>query len=79
MPRRSVSKSACKTLGKNIERLRLRKNLSMNKAAEKFGMSCSMLSLIEAGKRAPSLAMLIRIRRNIGADWNLILEAVSDA
>ncbi len=55
-------------IGAKIAKLRLKKNLTMEKLAYENDISKGYLSEIESGKRLSSLAMLERIATALDAD-----------
>jgi transcriptional regulator with XRE-family HTH domain len=58
-----------KQFGQNVVRLRSEAGLTQEQLAEKTGISSRYLQSIEAGKRWPSLGVLVQLRRSLGCDW----------
>ena len=55
---------------------RIRRGISMNRLAEKSGLSQSMISLLERERRNPTLDTLLRIANALDVDlWKLIKRA----
>ena len=59
-------------LGKTIKRIRGLRELSQCKLAERAGVTGSTISLLEAGKRAPSLKVLEQIAKALRCSVFLI-------
>ena len=57
-------------LGRNVSRLRKSLNLTQEALAEKLDLSTRHVQSIEGGVRVPSLAVLTRLRKVLGCDWN---------
>ena len=57
-------------LGRNVSRLRKSLNLTQEALAEKLDLSTRHVQSIESGVRVPSLAVLTRLRKVLGCDWN---------
>ena len=60
-------------IGKNIQELRKRINLSLDGLSGMCGVSKAMLSKIEQGKVNPTLAVLWKIARGLGVDFSTLL------
>ncbi|WP_052078420.1 helix-turn-helix domain-containing protein [Spirochaeta lutea] len=60
-------------VGPTIRTLRTRQNLSLAELAARCGVSKSMISQIESGKTNPTLAMIWKIARGLGADIQMLL------
>jgi transcriptional regulator with XRE-family HTH domain len=56
--------------GKNIARLRARRDLTQEKLAEKIGVSARYFQSVEAGEYLPSLPTLARLKFALRCDWN---------
>lgn len=65
-------------LGARLRRLRLARGLSQQQLAGE-DMSPSYVSLVEAGKRVPTQAVLDRLAQRLGCDVNLLVEGVARA
>ena len=59
-----------KRFGRNVARLRSRRNLTQEELAEKFGVSPRYLRSVEAGEYYPSLPTLARLRATLRCDWH---------
>lgn len=59
-----------KRFGRNVARLRSRRNLTQEDLAEKTGVSSRYLRSVEAGEYYPSLPTLSRLRAVLRCDWN---------
>jgi transcriptional regulator with XRE-family HTH domain len=59
-----------KRFGRNVARLRSRRNMTQEQLAEKIGVSPRYLRSIEAGTYYPSLPTLARLRAALRGDWN---------
>ena len=62
-------------LGPRLRRLRQERGLSQTQLAD-AGMSPSYISLLEAGKRAPTQAVIQRLAERLGCDPQLLTEGV---
>ncbi|MDX1922161.1 MAG: helix-turn-helix transcriptional regulator [Alphaproteobacteria bacterium] len=54
------------TLGENIKKYRLALDLSQEELADKCGFDRTYISMLERGKRNPSLINLIRLAEGLG-------------
>ncbi|MCI0542000.1 MAG: helix-turn-helix domain-containing protein [Verrucomicrobiales bacterium] len=59
-----------KRFGRNVARLRSRRNLTQEELAEKIGVSSRYLRSVEAGEYYPSLTTLARLHAALRCDWN---------
>lgn len=57
-----------------IKTLRKHKGLTQAELAERSGIQQSMLSLIESGKRTPSVRSAQRIAAALGVEWTKFFE-----
>ena len=55
--------------GKNLARLRGRRNLTQEKLAEKAGTSARYIQSVEAGEYFPSLPTLARLKSALRCTW----------
>jgi transcriptional regulator with XRE-family HTH domain len=55
--------------GRNIASLRVRRNLTQEKLAEKMGASARYLQSLEAGEYFPSLPTLVNLRAALRCHW----------
>ncbi|MEU3529928.1 XRE family transcriptional regulator [Streptomyces sp. NPDC038707] len=53
-------------LGSRIQELRLRQSLTLQEVADRAGVSVSMLSSVERGRKAPTVLVLARIAEGLG-------------
>src|SRR5437868_498588 len=60
------------TVGEAIRSLRLATGLMQREVAERVGISASMLSLVEADKREPSISVLRAIGRALGVPTSVL-------
>ena len=65
-----------KRIGRRIRQERLRRNLTMQRVADRAGMSASQLSQVELGKNAASIAALVRIAKALGLRVSKLLSDV---
>lgn len=57
-----------------LKEKRINLNLTMKQAAEKAGISESMYSLIESGKRHPSVKKAKKLGEILSVDWTVFFE-----
>jgi transcriptional regulator with XRE-family HTH domain len=57
-----------------LKKERIRRGISMNRLAEKAGLSQSMVSLLERGMRTPTLDTLLRISAALNVDLSKLLK-----
>jgi XRE family transcriptional regulator, regulator of sulfur utilization len=62
-------------LGPTIKKLRLASGLSQDEVARQAGISVSFLSLVERGKREPTLTVLRRLARSLDIPFGVVLAA----
>ena len=65
-----------KQFGQNIIRLRNETGLTQEKVAEKTGISWRYFQSIEAGKRWPTIVVLMRLKAALGCDWAAIFDGL---
>ena len=58
-----------KEFGQNVTRLRAASSLTQEKLAETIGISWRYFQSIEAGKRWPSIGVLIALRNSLKCEW----------
>ncbi len=56
-----MTNSSISNVKENVRKYRLERNLSQDKLAEMVGVTVEYISLIERGKRSPSLKRLYKI------------------
>lgn len=59
-----------KRFGRNVARLRSRRNLTQEALAEKISVSPRYLRSVEAGEYYPSLPTTARLKNALRCDWN---------
>jgi transcriptional regulator with XRE-family HTH domain len=64
-------------IGKNIQRIRMRGNLTLNVLSERSGVSKAMLSQIESDKVNPTVATVWKIAKGLGVDLHDLLDTES--
>ena len=74
IPRSSLA--ANKRLGRNISRLRQNAGLTQDKFAELLEITPRYLQKLENGMHAPSLPILINVRKKLGAGWAELLDGL---
>jgi len=57
-----------------LKKQRIRRGISMNRLAQKSGLSQSMVSLLERGMRTPTLDTLLRIAAALDVDLSKLLK-----
>lgn len=60
-----------------LKEIRKAQNLTMKQVSERSDISESMLSLIESGKRTPSVRSAQRIAAALGVEWTKFFETSS--
>ncbi|MEI9896744.1 MAG: helix-turn-helix transcriptional regulator [Chthoniobacter sp.] len=66
---RRLSAKHLKEFGQNVTRLRAGTGLTQERLAEKIGISSRYFQSIEAGKRWPSIGVLIALRNSLKCEW----------
>jgi len=66
-------------IGRNIQKLRSKRNLTLNVLSEKSGVSKAMLSQIESNKVNPTIATVWKIAKGLDTDLQNLLETNSEA
>jgi transcriptional regulator with XRE-family HTH domain len=59
-----------RALGKNLNRVRVGTGLTQEKVAEKADISLRYIQWLEAGKRNPSIATLVRLQKVFGCSYD---------
>lgn len=67
------------TIGECIRTLRASAGLKQHELAARAGVSASMLSLIESGKREPTIPMLRSVAGALGVPANVLFAAALDS
>jgi transcriptional regulator with XRE-family HTH domain len=65
-----------KRLGKNIAKYRGRMRFSQEELAERAALDPRFIQKIESGVSGASIAVLQRIKRELKAEWNELLEGL---
>lgn len=60
-----------------LKEIRKAQNLTMKQVSERSDISESMLSLIESGKRTPSVRSAQRIAAALGVEWTKFFEPIN--
>ena len=73
MPRKSVKKPDLVAIGERMRKLREHAGERQEDVAPELGITQGQLSRIESGKAAPSVEVLLRLRKRFGkkVDWIL--------
>ncbi|MFO0664492.1 MAG: XRE family transcriptional regulator [Polyangiaceae bacterium] len=66
-------------VGENLKRLRAKRALSLEKLAQKSGVSRAMLGQIELGQSAPTINVLWKIARALDVTFSALIQAQTDA
>ena len=66
-------------LGRKVKSLRLHRRLTIEQLGRRADVSKSMLSMIEAGRRAPSIRLLLRLAKSLTVSVTELLEDVQNA
>ncbi len=67
------------SIGANIKKYRLEKNLRQEDLAEKTGLSVNYIGALERGEKLPSLETFIDIANSLGVSSDMLLCDVVDA
>jgi len=62
-------------LGRNIRKLRLNQNRTLEEIAKQCGFTRSLLSKIETGKAIPPIATLVKISNALGTKMSALIES----
>ena len=73
---RQPSEKHLKQFGQNVVRLRNDAGLTQEKLAERVQISSRYYQSIEAGKRWPTIGVLIRLRTEMECDWAAVFEGL---
>lgn len=65
-----------RAIGRKVKSLRLHNRLTIGQLGQRCGVSKSMLSMIEAGRRTPSIRLLMRIAASLDVPVTELLEEV---
>jgi transcriptional regulator with XRE-family HTH domain len=76
VPKKYIPRSVSFEVVRLLRKERIRREISLNRLAEKAGLSRSMVSYVERGMRNPTLDTLLRIAEALDLDlWKLIKRA----
>ena len=70
-----ASQDLAPIVGVNLRRLRMRRGLSLEKLAQKSGVSRAMLGQIELGQSAPTINVLWKIARALDVTFATLIQA----
>jgi transcriptional regulator with XRE-family HTH domain len=76
MPMDRVPQTQLKTFGRNLTRLRKARGFTQERLAERANIAPRYLQTIESAGKGCSLAVLIRLRRALDADWDTLLRGI---
>ena len=65
-----------RTLGKNLNRLRVNAGLTQERLAEKSEISLRYLQQLEAGQRNPSIPTLVQLHRPLSCSYDDIFRGL---
>ena len=76
VPKKDIPRSSSLEVVRLLRKERIRREISLNRLAEKAGLSRSMVSYVERGMRNPTLDTLFRIASALDVDlWRTIKRA----
>ncbi len=73
---RQPSENHLKLFGQNVVRLRNAAGLTQEKLAEHVQISSRYFQSIEAGKRWPTIGVLVKLKSALGCEWADLFEGV---
>jgi transcriptional regulator with XRE-family HTH domain len=59
-----------RTMGRNVNRLRMASGLTQQKLAERAEISLRYVQLLEAGQRNPSIPTLVRLKKVLASSYD---------
>jgi transcriptional regulator with XRE-family HTH domain len=74
---RRSQQAVCSRVAKILRQEREKRGLSMNRVAQRAGVSQQAVSYIERGKRSPTLETLLRIAAAIDIDFVEVIQKAS--
>jgi transcriptional regulator with XRE-family HTH domain len=74
-PHGEAAQDLAPVVGVNLRRLRMRRGLSLEKLAQKCGVSRAMLGQIELGQSAPTINVLWKIARALDVTFATLIQA----
>lgn len=66
-------------MGGNLRRLRIRRGLSLDRLAQRSGVSRAMLSQIELGQSAPTINLLWKVARALGVTFSALITRAGES
>jgi transcriptional regulator with XRE-family HTH domain len=72
-PREAPDAESAPAVGANLRRLRSKRGLSLDRLAQRSGVSRAMLSQVELGKSAPTINLLWKIARALGVTFSALI------
>jgi transcriptional regulator with XRE-family HTH domain len=76
VPRKDIPRTSSLEVVQLLRKERIRRKISLNRLAEKAGLSRSMVSYVERGMRNPTLDTAFRIAGALNVDlWRMIKRA----
>ena len=79
VPKKDIPRSASLEVVRLLRKERIRREVSLNRLAEKAGLSRSMVSYVERGMRNPTLDTLLRIAGALNVDLARLIKQASKA
>jgi transcriptional regulator with XRE-family HTH domain len=73
LPRAADAPDSAPAVGVNLRRLRSKRGLSLERLAQRAGVSRAMLSQIELGRSAPTINLLWKISRALGVTFSALI------
>lgn len=71
-------KKLTKGFGERLVELRLKQNISQGDLARRIGVTTEYISLLESGKRSPSMLAMVKIEKVLGASIKTLLAIPDD-
>lgn len=73
---REPSENQLRQFGQNVVRLRNDAGLTQEKLAEQVQISWRYFQSIEAGKRWPTIVVLVKLKDALGCEWANLFEGI---
>ncbi len=73
---RQLSEKHLRRFAQNVIRLRNGRGFTQEKVAEKTGISWRYFQSIEAGRRWPSIGVLVKLRHSLACEWADLFEGL---
>ena len=77
MPKKDAARVISLQVVRLLKKERIRRGISMNRLAQRSGLSQSMVSLLEREMRTPTLDTLLRIAAALDVDLSKLLKQAS--